>query len=286
MSIVVDGAVMGYYGSKHRSADWLIGLMPPHIGYVEPYAGSLSVLARKPAVKIETANDLDDNVITFWRVLRDRFEDLERVCSLTPHARIEHAESLPLRPEPYDELEHARRVWVRLAQGRAGQLRKTGWRYHAAAAGTGSGMARRLDQYVGRFAAVATRLRSVSLECRPALDVIEEYGRDPENLLYVDPPYLGTTRTGSTDGYAIEMRGPAEHEDLATALRGCKAKVMLSGYDSPLYDDLFAGWARHEFGTWTGQGNSRAARTEVAWCNYETEPALFAHLPTGSEGTS
>lgn len=275
---MTTAAIMGYYGSKHRTAEWLISLMPPHIGYVEPFAGSLSVLARKAPVKIETANDLDRNVLTFWRVLRDRCEDLERACALTPHARAEHAEALPLVPEPYDELEHARRVWVRLAQGRAGQLRKTGWRYHATAAGTGSGMARRLDQYVGRFAAVATRLRSVSLECRDALEVIADYGHDSANLLYVDPPYLGTTRTGWTDGYALEMRGEAEHRALAEVLDACEAKVLLSGYPSALYDELYAGWERHEQTAWTGQGNSRATRTEVAWCNYTVQPHLFGGL--------
>lgn len=269
-------SIMGYYGSKHRSADWLISLMPPHLGYVEPFAGSLSVLGRKSPVKIETVNDLDENIITFWRVLRDRTEDLERVCSLTPHSRIEHADSIPLRPDPYDELEHARRVWVRLAQGRAGQLRRTGWRFHAAAAGTGSGMARRLDAYVGRFAEVATRLRSVSLECREGIEVIRAYGRDPKNLLYVDPPYLGSTRTGSSDGYALEMRSEGQHRALAEVLAECKAMVLLSGYASPLYDELFDGWERHEFATWTGQGNSRAARTEVAWANYQLE-----HLALG-----
>jgi DNA adenine methylase len=270
----MTSSIMGYYGSKHRCADWLISLMPPHLGYVEPFAGSLSVLGRKAPVKIETVNDLDENIITFWRVLRDRTEDLERACSLTPHSRIEHAESIPLRPDPYDELEHARRVWVRLAQGRAGQLRRTGWRFHVTAAGSGSGMARRLDAYVGRFADVATRLRSVSLECRDGLEVIRAYGRDPKNLLYVDPPYLGSTRTGSTDGYALEMRSEDQHRALAEVLVECKAMVLLSGYASPLYDDLFEGWERHEFATWTGQGNSRAARTEVAWANYRLELSL------------
>lgn len=263
----VRGAIMGYYGSKHRCADWLIGLMPSHTGYCEPFAGSLSVLARKPPVKIETVNDLDEDLITFWRVLRDRPDDLERACALTPHSRREHADTLPLRPDPYDEVEHARRVWTRLAQGRAGQLRRTGWRYHTTVSGTGSGMARRLDQYIGRFSAVAARLRSVSLESRPALDVIRDYGRDPSMLLYVDPPYLGSTRTGSSDGYAVEMRGDADHEDLAAALHDCKAAVVLSGYPSPLYDALYGDWTRYEYATWTGQGNSRAGRTEVAWIN-------------------
>lgn len=262
---------MGYYGSKHRLADWLIGIMPTHRGYIEPFAGSLAVLTAKPPSKIEVANDLDDNLITFWRVLRDQRDQLELACYLTPHARAEHAQSLPLRPDPYDEVEHARRVWTRLSQGRAGQLRKTGWRYHATATGTGSGMARRLDQYLGRFGAVAERLRNVSLECRPALDVIRDYGGDPENLLYVDPPYLGSTRTGSTDGYALEMRDEQSHEDLAKALHDCAASVVLSGYPSPLYDSLYAGWTRHQASSWTGQGNQRAGRIEVAWINRDAD---------------
>jgi DNA adenine methylase len=258
---------MGYYGSKHRTAGWLISLMPTHRGYCEPYAGSLSVLARKPPAKIEIANDLDDNLITFWRVLRDRIEDLERVCTLTPHSRVEHAATLPLRPDPYDELEHARRVWVRLSQGRAGQLRRTGWRHHQTVRDVGSGMAARLDQYLGRFADVSARVRNVSLECRPALDVIADYGRDPDMLLYVDPPYLGSTRPGSTDGYILDMRGTVDHEQLSEALHTARASVVLSGYASDLYDRLYAGWTRYEASTWTGQGNKFAARTEVAWCN-------------------
>lgn len=258
---------MGYYGSKHRLADWLIGLMPAHRGYVEPFAGSLSVLARKPVVKLETVNDLDRDLMTFWRVLRDRCEDLERACLLTPHSRVEHAETLPLAPDPYDEVEHARRVWARLAQGRAGQLRRTGWRFHQSAAGVGSGMAARLDQYVGRFAPVAARLRNVSLECRPALDIVRNYGRDAENLLYVDPPYLGTTRTGNTNGYAVEMSDGDAHRELAEALHGCNASVMLSGYSAPLYDELYDDWHRYDRATWTNQGGTKAARTEVVWSN-------------------
>lgn len=276
----VQGAIMGYYGSKHRSADWLIGLMPPHLGYVEPFAGSLSVLTRKPVVKLETVNDLDRDIMTFWRVLRDRCEDLERACLLTPHARIEHAETLPLRPDPYDEVEHARRVWTRLAQGRAGQLRRTGWRHHQTSQRVGSGMAARLDQYVGRFSAVATRLRNVSLECKPALEVIRDYGCDRTNLLYVDPPYLGSTRTGNTSGYAVEMADEDAHRELAEALRECEAAVVLSGYPSPLYEDLYDGWHRYERAAWTGQGNAKATRTEVAWCNRPAEAEVLAFTGT------
>jgi DNA adenine methylase len=266
----MGAAIMGYFGSKHRLAQRLIALMPAHRGYVEPFAGSLSVLAAKPASPIEVANDLNGDLMTFWRVLRDRADDLELACLLTPHGREEHANSFDLQPEPYDEVEHARRVWVRLAQGRAGQFTPTGWRHHQSTQKVNDGgMVKRLTNYIGRFAEVAERLRNVSLECRPAEDVIAAYGRDPGTLLYVDPPYLGSTRPNNTNGYAVELNSEPQHRDLAESLRSCEAMVMLSGYPSPLYDDLYDGWHRTDLSAWTGQGNRKAARTEVVWSNRE-----------------
>jgi DNA adenine methylase len=208
--------------------------------------------------------------MTFWRVLRDRCDELERHAALTPHSRAEYAASWPIPVD--DDLERAWRVWLKLSQGRGGQLRTTGWRYHETTRGRGSGMPVTLAGYVGRFAAAAERLRNVSLECLPALDVISRYGKDPEQLLYVDPPYYGPTRTRT--GYAIEMNSEADHRALANALRSCNAMVMLSGYAHPLYDDeLYADWHRVEIAAYTGQGSGtgawaeRGQRVEVIWSN-------------------
>jgi DNA adenine methylase len=122
----------------------------------------------------------------------------------------------------------------------------------------------------------AARLIGVSLECRPALDVITSYGRSPRVLLYVDPPYVASTRNASL-GYRHEMPGEDQHRELAAALRSVEATVVLSGYRSDLYDDLYDGWHVHEISTWTGQGGTRAARTEVLWSNrpLRTDDTLF-----------
>ena len=85
-----------------------------------------------------------------------------------------------------------------------------------------------LDGYVDRIAAAAERLHHVSLECRPALEVIDWYGRSPDVLLYVDPPYLGSTRASGC--YRHEMPGDDQHRELAEALHRCKAAVVISGY--------------------------------------------------------
>lgn len=266
-----------YFGGKQRIAQRIADLLPAHRHYVEPFCGGLSVLAAKVPSPLETVNDLDGDVVLFWRILRDRPLDLARACALTPHSRAEHAAAH--ERDDLDDLERARRVWVKLTQGRAGQLTRTGWRYYIDPAGTSLGMPGYLDGYVERMAGMAARLHNVSLECRPALEVIAAYGANADTLLYVDPPYLGEARPGATNGYRFEMKAPAEHIELAEHLAECQAAVVLSGYASQLYADLYAGWHRLDLPTWTGQGNQgprTGARVEVLWSNrpLDTHPTL------------
>lgn len=263
-----------YFGSKARIADQVVALLPDHGHYVEPYCGSLAVLLAKPASRMETVNDLDGDLMCFWRVLRDCPEDLVRACDLTPHARAE----LTAAWEPTtDDVERARRVWIRLSQGRGGMMRRTGWRHYAATSGSSIGMPGYLEAYRGRLLPAADRLRDVSLECLPALTVIGKYGAAADVLLYVDPPYLGSTRTDSNSRYGVEMRTDADHRELAAALTDCRAAVVLSGYDSPLYAELYAGWHRYELTTMTGNATTAKDRTEVLWSNRELgQPHLFS----------
>lgn len=263
-----------YYGGKTSLAGKIMRLLPAHEHYVEPFAGSLAVLLAKPASSMETVNDLDGDLMAFWRVLRDCPADLERVCALTPHSRAEHTAAY----EPaVDELEQARRVWVRLTQGRGGTLRNTGWRHYVRPVGT-TGMPDYLAAYVARIAAAAERLAAVSLECRPALDVIASYGKHRKVCLYVDPPYLASTRTSVN--YQHEMPRTDQHVELAKALLECEAAVVLSGYDSPLYADLYSSWHRVEIPTATGQAQKWSARTEVLWSNqpFNVTPTLFEEI--------
>lgn len=255
-----------YFGGKMTVGPAIAALLPAHGHYVEPYCGSLAVLLAKAPSDHETVNDLDQQLITFWRVLRNRPDDLARVCALTPHSRIEQAAAEQL--EGADELEVARQVFVRLTQGRSGQLRRTGWRNYVNPAGSSTSMPDYLAGYVDRIAPVAERLQHVSLEAQPALDIVAKYGTQPDVLLYVDPPYLGSTRSRSWDGYEHEMQGEADHRELAEALRAARAAVVLSGYASDLYDrELYAGWDRHTIAAGTGQSGTWGNRTEVLWSN-------------------
>jgi DNA adenine methylase len=254
-----------YYGGKTRLASQIAALLQQHRHYVEVCGGSLALLLAKRPARLETANDLDTDLMTFWTVLRDRPDELMRACAFTPHARQEARAAREL-PDDLDDLERARRVWVLLTQSRASTYRPTGWRHHVAPDRSATSMARYLTGYLRRMETVARRLREVSLECRPALEVIDTYGRHADVLLYVDPPYLRSARTSTN--YRHELPHETEHRALATALRACKATVVVSGYPSALYDqELFPDWHRHQLHTGTGQGGRWATRTEVLWSN-------------------
>lgn len=252
-----------YFGSKQTIAPWIASLLPAHDHYVEPFCGGLSVLLAKRPSRMETVNDLDGELMTFWRVLRDRPDELLRACMLTPHSRAELAATWA---PTTDDLELARRIWCRLAQGRSGTLRNTGWRHYIDPAGSVTSMPGYLEAYALRLAAAAERLHAVSLEALPALTLIGKYGAQPDVLLYVDPPYLGSTR-GWGRNYRHEMKSETEHRELAAALGDCKATVVLSGYHSPLYDELYDGWHRYEQQSMTGNAKTAKGRVEVLWAN-------------------
>ena len=256
-----------YFGGKQTIAQRIIAEMPAHKHYVEPYCGSLAVLLAKEPVAHETVNDLDGDLVNFWRVLRDQPDALARVCALTPHSRGEFEAT---REPTDDPLENARRIWVQLAQGRAAIRQRTGWRFFETGSSSSMGMPGYLAGYVKRIPPAAERLARVTLECRPALDIITRYGEHEDVLLYVDPPYLGSTRTSGK--YLVEMQGDDEHQDLLNALLARRASVVLSGYPSTLYDAALTNWRRVAIPTSTGQGGTWSDRTEILWINRPANP--------------
>ena len=154
-----------YYGGKAHLAPKIAALLPPHDHYVEPFAGGLSVLLAKEPSHAETVNDLDGDLVTFWRVLRDQPEELERACALTPHS-VEEFVTASERASVTD-LEKARRVFVVLTQGREHSLKPRdagGWR-RILKPSARAPMPRILSAQTARIAAAAERMAGVSLWC-------------------------------------------------------------------------------------------------------------------------
>lgn len=267
-----------YYGGKTTLAPKIAAILPEHDHYIEPFAGSLAVLLAKAPTTWETVNDLDDLLVNFWRVLRDKPEELAHAAMLTPHARTEYADASKDIASIESDVERARLVWVRITQGRKNTTRPAGassWRYGQSAA-KGHSWPSYLSAYAGRMSAVANRLKNVSIENRDAVELVEEYGQYENNCLYVDPPYVAASRVALSQ-YRLEAACDDFHARLARALNECRASVVLSGYGSDIYDDLFRGWHRLEMKAPPSLGASE--RTEVLWSNRPLgAPDLFSEL--------
>lgn len=256
-----------YYGGKSRHVSRILAALPPHRVYVEPFAGSAAVLFAKPPAKQEVLNDVDGQVINFYRVLRDRLDELERAVLLTPYARADF-DAADFDAADIDDVERARRWYCRSTQG-FGQSAGdgTGW---SISTKQNTPRTRQIARRVGRFDACAERLSNVFIENRDALGLIARFGTDPGACLYLDPPYLIDTRS-APNCYRHEFQAEDQHRRLAAAVSSCAASVVLSGYRSALYDDLYRGWDRTEWHVTREPGNGRTRRVECAvevlWSN-------------------
>jgi DNA adenine methylase len=260
--------VFGWYGGKFNHLDWLLPLLPPAHHYCEPFSGSAAVLLNREPSPVETYNDVDGEVVNFFRMLRDHSAELERVIALTPFSREEFHRAIANSMRGVSDLERARRFYIRARQTRTGLAQTaTLGRWANCKDTSRAGMSGVVSRWLGGVAAlpdIGTRLLRVQIENRPALDVIRLY--DSENtLFYCDPPYLHETR-GDSKAYGFEM-DEGEHINLAAGLRDCKGNVAISGYRHPLMDKLYNGWCRYDAPA--KQCHSvKKLRQECLWMNY------------------
>ncbi len=119
-------AILRWPGSKWRIADWIVRQFPTHETYVEPFFGSGAVFFHKNPSGTETINDIDNEVVNLFRIVRDHAEKLCKAIEMTPYSRQEYISSMDTKDA--DPLERARRFLVRTWQGYGGKTNcTTGW---------------------------------------------------------------------------------------------------------------------------------------------------------------
>lgn len=188
--------------------------------------------------------------------------------ALTPFSREEFLYAISGGDEDVDDVERARRFFVRARQARTGLAQTATLGRWANCKNTSrAGMSGVVSRWLGSVEGlpeISERLLRVQIENRPAVDVIRLYD-SPQTLFYCDPPYLHVTR-GDCKAYGFEM-DEQEHRQLADALIRCKGKVAVSGYRCDLMDSLYAGWMRYD-ALAKNCHSIKKMRQESVWMNY------------------
>jgi len=270
----------GWYGGKFSHLDWLLPLLPPCHHYCEPFGGSAAVLLNRAPSPVETYNDLDGEVVNFFRVLRDEKDALIEAIGLTPFSREEFGLACKLEPT-LSPLERARRFYVRARQVRTGLAQTASLGRWANCKETSrAGMSGVISRWLGAvedLPAIAVRLLRVQIENRPAIDVIRLYD-SPRTLFYCDPPYVHETR-GDFKAYGYEMTDQ-QHRELSAVLNRVKGMVAVSNYQCELIDNLYPTprWMKTVSAPRTNHA-TKGRRVEVLWTNYD--PRKLAEAKDG-----
>lgn len=270
------GGVIMYRGGKSPIAPKIINCFPPHVRYIEPFAGACNIILRKPRAPFEVINDLDRQVTTFFQVLRDNPSELLLQLMLTPYSREEFATALQ-EADNLSPLEEARAFFIRHNQGFAGKADSVGdwgigneiWDGHQS-------ITSKWNTKIALLQGCAQRLQGIIIDNESALACINRFVAEDtssETLIYCDPPYLPETRKSSRD-YRHEMNAD-DHEKLLRYLIRLDAMVVLSGYPSEMYNDYLTDWecitfdvSAHSAGrVGKRKGKEAPRRTECLWRN-------------------
>lgn len=259
--------VLKYPGAKWGIAPWIIQHFPPHHSYLELFFGSGGVLFNKTRSNIETVNDLDGDVVNLFECIRSGPEKLAHIVYMTPYSRQIYNASYEMEP-PEDKFDRAAQFLIRCNMGH-------GFRTAGGRVGWKNDVAGRERAYAAKawvelpdlILDAADRLRGVQIECVDALELIPRFN-NPSVLIYCDPPYVLSTRRGKQ--YRKEMTDN-DHLHLLSLLKAHQGPVLISGYDSPMYNSELEGWYK-ERTTTTDQLSQ--IKTETLWMNFPPEQQI------------
>jgi len=245
--------LINFYGSKWNLAEWIISYFPEHDVFVDVFGGSAAITLKKQRSKREIINDIDDELVNLYQVVRDHGKELVRLCQLTPHSRTEYRRA---HQKSEDKIEQARRTIVKCYFGIGDSIADStnGFRNSS---DSNTCVAKSWLSWWKCLNQLTTRLEGVSIENLDWRDLVEKYD-SPTTLFYFDPPYVKRTRNRRHE-YRHEFKDH-HHQDLLARIQRLQGFGILSGYESEIYKDFpWKGITRH------ARVNGPETKTEVLW---------------------
>ncbi len=266
-----------WVGGKSRLRKQIIPLLPSHSCYVEPFAGAAWVLFGKPPSDVEVLNDLDQEIVTFFRVVKEKPEQLIESFEWELVARAEFERLADLDPANLTDIQRAHRFYYLIMAGWGGELKYPRFQTSISDGGHGNRLIGALTTLRERIAPVHDRLKTVIIENLTWEKCIDRYDR-PNTMMYIDPPY-----PDNGCNYAYNMRDWADHQALADRLHKTQCKWILSSYDIPeiraLYPENYVVSVQSASGMKAKkEGSERVINREVLITNYMPDSAVVTHF--------
>lgn len=251
--------LLKYPGAKNRLAPWIVGHIPPHKVYCEPFLGSAAVFLNKDPAYNEILNDIDSDIYNFFKVVREHHKELCRLIEATPYSRTEY--SAAYMDEPVSDLERARRFAVKCWQGfGCGNKYKNG--YRRGIGDTSPNPAKAWAKLPEAIQFAAERLKNAQIEQVDALKLIKDMHGE-NTFIYIDPPYMKDTRKKKNQ-YNHEMTDE-QHMKLLKIAKESSCNIMISAYENEIYNNTLVDW-RKEHKSTTAECSRR--RIETLYMNY------------------
>lgn len=225
-----------WYGGKTKSVKFLLPLIPKHKTYVEVFAGSAALLFAKERSKVEILNDINKDLVNFYRVLRDEqlYDILTRMLITTPYSKTELRNAYMMLPTTTDPVKRAYYFFILVRQSFSATMNRSFCNptHHI-------NQCSRWLSAIDRLPEAVSILSRCHIECASYEHMINMYDSE-DTFFYLDPPYIASTR--KCIGYKHEMRGQ-DHKKLVTLLLSIKGTALLSCYDHDIYKSLIDnGW--------------------------------------------
>ena len=257
-----------WIGGKYRISKKIISCFPDHVVYVEIFGGGGSILFNKYRSEIEIYNDINNDLVNFFNVIKskDKFKKFYEIINLIPYSRQEYYENKSILNKGSD-IEKAIKFFIIARMCFSGDI-NGGWKYNRFKSTNNKSFA--VDDWLSTIKLlpeISIRLKDVQIINRD-YKMIMKYFDDPKIFIYADPPYLNIR----SKNLPYKIWSENEHNEFLNLVLKSKCKIMISGYDSELYDQKLKDWNKKSFkSVWTVTKSIKKKRNVVReniWMNY------------------
>ncbi len=264
--------LISYFGGKYPHLKWLISKFPNgNYHFIDIMCGSGNV-ALNVNYPLITVNDLNNDIINLFNVLRDNYDEFLRLLYFTPFSREELNKIITdaINGIEFQPIEKARRYFVKSQLGfgaNGSQNNHYGLGFEWVLHNTNFYRVDNWNVKLKRLAKIVDKLRQFQIENRCALDLFDNVNRQG-NIVYFDPPYLLDLRK-SKKRYKHEVDIDF-HYAIAEKVKNANCFVAISGYDSPIYDKVFANFNK-SIDKAKKNNNGHTVEKECLWTNYDPD---------------